>query len=212
LLTSGWRSPAYSSSGARRVLWRRPTLPPPRPQSPPRRALAPQRRTPAPPRRTQAPPRCAPPLSRAAWRRTLPHPPQATSPLPPPQPWVRGALDPISRGELVPHRSPPPPRPTRVLRSHRGGESLLLAQPKLLTLFPALSPPDSLLLLARRPLPLPPLRYAPARARGVGGSDCAASTAITCKGRVKLQVMTMPRRSIERRGEGIHSPTGRRGA
>jgi hypothetical protein len=43
LLTSGWRSPASSSLGARRALWLRPTSPPPHPQSPPRRALAPQR-------------------------------------------------------------------------------------------------------------------------------------------------------------------------
>jgi hypothetical protein len=50
------------------------------------------------------------------------------------------------------------------------------------------------------------------RARGVGGSDRAASTAITCKGRVKLRVTTMPSGSIERRGAGIHSPMGRRGA
>jgi hypothetical protein len=49
-------------------------------------------------------------------------------------------------------------------------------------------------------------------ARGVGGSDCAASTAITCKGRVKLRVTTTPRRSIEKRGAGIHSPMGRSGA
>jgi hypothetical protein len=31
-----------------------------------------------------------------------------------------------------------------------------------------------------------------ARARGVGGSDRAAFTAITCRGRLKLQVMTTP--------------------
>jgi hypothetical protein len=59
-LTSGWRSPASSSLGARQALWLQPTLPPPHPQSPPRRALAPQRHA-------QAPPRCAPLLSRAAW-------------------------------------------------------------------------------------------------------------------------------------------------
>jgi hypothetical protein len=49
--------------------------------------------------------RCASPLSWAAWWRALP-------PLPPPRLWARGAQDPTSRGELVPHRSPPPPRPT----------------------------------------------------------------------------------------------------
>jgi hypothetical protein len=51
-----------------------------------------------------------------------------------------------------------------------------------------------------------------ARARGVGGSDRVASTTITYKGRVKLRVTTTHRGSIERRGAGIHSPTGRRGA
>jgi hypothetical protein len=51
-----------------------------------------------------------------------------------------------------------------------------------------------------------------AQARGVGGSDCATSTTITYKGRVKLRVTTTPRRSIEKRGAGIHSPMGRRGA
>jgi hypothetical protein len=56
-------------------------------------------------------------------------------------------------------------------------------------------------------------RYAvSARARGVGGLDRVASTAITCKGRVKLRVTTMPHGSIERRGVGVHSPMGRRGA
>jgi hypothetical protein len=56
-----------------------------------------------------------------------------------------------------------------------GEEPLLLAQPELLTpLFPVLLLPDPLLLLARRPLLLPPLRRARARARGVGGSDRAA--------------------------------------
>jgi hypothetical protein len=76
----------------------------------------------------------------------------------------------------------------RVLRSPEGGEPLLLTQPELLApLFPTLPSPDPLLLLARRPLLLPPLRRARARARGVGGSDRAAFTAITCRGRVKVQ-------------------------
>jgi hypothetical protein len=45
-------------------------------------------------------------------------------------------------------------------------ESLLLAKPVfLIPLFPALPPPDPSLLLARRPLLLPPLR----RARAVSG-------------------------------------------
>jgi hypothetical protein len=51
-----------------------------------------------------------------------------------------------------------------------------------------------------------------ARARGVGGSDRAASTTITCEGRAKLRVTPTPRGSIARRGAGIHSPMGRRGA
>jgi hypothetical protein len=46
----------------------------------------------------------------------------------------------------------------RILRSRQGRESLLLAQPELLTLlFPALPLPDPLLLLARRPLLFSPL-------------------------------------------------------
>jgi hypothetical protein len=61
LLTSGWRSPASSSLGARRALCLRLTSPPPHPQTPPRSE-------PAPPRR-------APPLSWTACRRALPHPP-----------------------------------------------------------------------------------------------------------------------------------------
>jgi hypothetical protein len=52
----------------------------------------------------------------------------------------------------------------RVLRSRRGRESLLLMQPELLTpLFPALSSPDPLLLLVRRPLLFLPLRRTHAR-------------------------------------------------
>jgi hypothetical protein len=51
-----------------------------------------------------------------------------------------------------------------------------------------------------------------ARARGVGGSDPVASTAITCEGRMKLCVTTTPHESIDRRGAGIHSPKGRGGA
>jgi hypothetical protein len=77
----------------------------------------------------------------------------------------------------------------RVLRSCRGGESQLLAQPELLTsLFPAFSSPNPLLLLARHPL----LRRARARARGMGGSDRAAFTPITYRGRVKLQITRCP--------------------
>jgi hypothetical protein len=70
----------------------------------------------------------------------------------------------------------------RVLRSCQGGESQLLAEPKLLTpLFPVLPPPDPLLLLARRPLLLPPMRRARGGARGVGGSDRVAFTVTSCK-------------------------------
>jgi hypothetical protein len=54
----------------------------------------------------------------------------------------------------------------RILRGRRGRESLLLAQPEFLVpLLPALPPPDPSLLLARRPLLLPPLRP---RALGLG--------------------------------------------
>jgi hypothetical protein len=120
---------------------------------------------------------------------------------------------------LPPHGESPPPIALillvrrRVLRSRWGGEPQLLAQPKLLTpLFPALSSPDPLLLLAHHPLLLPPLCRVHAQARGVGGLDHAVFTAITCRGRVKLRVMTTPHESIDRRGAGIHSPKGRGGA
>jgi hypothetical protein len=67
---------------------------------------------------------------------------------------------------------------------------MLLAQPELLiSLFPSPDPP---LFLARHPLLLPPLRRARARARGVGGSDRAASTAITCEGRAKFESRRHP--------------------
>jgi hypothetical protein len=51
-----------------------------------------------------------------------------------------------------------------------------------------------------------------ARARGVGGSDREAFTAITCRERVKLRVTTTPHKSMDRKGTGTHSPKGRRGA
>jgi hypothetical protein len=60
---------------------------------------------------------------------------------------------------------------------------MLLGQPEHLTsLFLALPSPDPLLLLARRLLLLPPLRRARAQARGMGWSDRATFTAITCRG------------------------------
>jgi hypothetical protein len=84
---------------------------------------------------------------------------------------------------------PPPPSLSllllvrrRVFRSRRGGESLLLVQPKLLTsLFPVPPSSDSLLLLPSRPLLLPPLCHARARARGVGGSDYAKFAVTRCR-------------------------------
>jgi hypothetical protein len=64
----------------------------------------------------------------------------------------------------------------RILRGHRGRESLLLAQPEFFVpLLPPFPPQDPSLLLARRPLLLL-LRRARARARGVGGSDHVAFT------------------------------------
>jgi hypothetical protein len=70
----------------------------------------------------------------------------------------------------------------RVLLGPRRGEPLLLAQPELLApLLPVLPSPDAPLLLAGRPLLLPPLRCARARDRGMGGSDRAAFTALICK-------------------------------
>jgi hypothetical protein len=175
LLTSGWRSPASSSLGARPALWLRPTSPPPHPQSPPQHA--------------PTPPRCALHLLWNAWRRELQRPPQALAPPPPPRLLARGrrlpplgeSSSPITLLLLFLVRR-------RVLRSRRGRESLLLALPELLTLlFPALLSPDPLLLLARRPLLLPPLRRARARARGVGESDRAVFTVTICRGRAKDQ-------------------------
>jgi hypothetical protein len=76
----------------------------------------------------------------------------------------------------------------RVLRSRRGGESLLLMQLELLVVpFPVLPSSDPFLLLARRPLLFPPLRRARARARGVGRSDRAAFTVTSCRGGAKGQ-------------------------
>jgi hypothetical protein len=49
-------------------------------------------------------------------------------------------------------------------------------------------------------------------ARGVGGSDRAAFTAITCRERVKLRVTMTPHESMDRKGMGTHSLKGRRGA
>jgi hypothetical protein len=176
LPTSGWRSPASSSSRARRALWPQPTSPPSHLQTPPRRAPAPTR--------------CAPPHPWTTWRRALPRPPQTLAPPPPPRLSVRGAWAPTSRGEPAPRRSLPPLPTTSplILRGRRGRESLLLTQPELLILlFPALPPPDPLLFLACCPLLLPLLRRARARARGVGGSDHAASTVTICGGRMKDQ-------------------------
>jgi hypothetical protein len=93
-----------------------------------------------------------------------------------------GARAPTSRGEPAPRRSPPPlPRSTTSTPRSPGGESLLLAQPKLLiSLLPALLPPDPSLLLTRRLLLLLALSRARARARGVGGSDRATFTVTLC--------------------------------
>jgi hypothetical protein len=56
-----------------------------------------------------------------------------------------------------------------------GGESSLLTQPVLLALLlPALSPPDSPLLRARRPLLLPPMRGAGGRPRPGASADLIA--------------------------------------
>jgi hypothetical protein len=64
----------------------------------------------------------------------------------------------------------------RVLRSHQGRVSLLLAQLELLTpLFPTLLSPDPILLLAHRPLLFPPLRRARAWARAWAGQTARRS-------------------------------------
>jgi hypothetical protein len=81
-----------------------------------------------------------------------------------------------------PHHSLFPPPLTRSSPASLGGEPLLLAQPVLLTLLlPALPPPDSPLLPARRPLLFPSPRGAGSRqSSGCRRSDCAASTVTPC--------------------------------
>jgi hypothetical protein len=148
LLTSRWRNLASSSSRVRqRLLWR-PSSPPQRPQTHPRRSLAPLR--------------CARPPLLTARRWAPPRPPWAPAPPPPQRPLATGAEDPISRGGGCPLSLPSSPSSDDEFSGVAGGrESILLAQPVLLIpLFPALPPPDFLLLLARRPLLLPSLHGA----------------------------------------------------
>jgi hypothetical protein len=162
LPTSGWRSPASSSSRARRALWPRPTSPPSHSQTPPRRTPAPSRRV--------------PPLPWTAWRQALPRPPQTLAPLPPPRLSVRGRGLPALGGSLPPVALFLLLSRRRVLRGCWGRKSLLLSQPELLILLlSALPPPDPILFLARRQLLLllPPLR----RARGLGLGAWADRTA-----------------------------------
>jgi hypothetical protein len=79
-------------------------------------------------------------------------------------------------------------------------------------LFPTLLPSDPLLLLARHPLLLPPLRLAHAPGLGAWAGRTARRARRPYEGRVKLRVTPTPRGSIARRWAGIHSPTGCRGA
>jgi hypothetical protein len=51
-----------------------------------------------------------------------------------------------------------------------------------------------------------------ARARGVGGSDRAAFTALICKEQAKLQDTPTPGEPVEQGEAEVHSPTGRLGA
>jgi hypothetical protein len=116
-------------------------------------------------------------------------------------------------GRVRPHRSPPP-RPTtstpkslaRIAPAARAAETPHSFVPGALVTgssSPSCTPP------ALAPASTPRART---RARGVGGSDRAVFTAITCRRRVKLRVTTTPHESIDRRGAGIHSPKGRGGA
>jgi hypothetical protein len=127
------------------------------------------------------PPRRAPPLSWAAWRRSLPRPPQALSPPPAPRLLARGAQLPTSRRELVPHRSPPRCPTTSTPKSPGKRVPAARAAGTPHSLVPALPSLDPLLLLARRLLLFPLLRRARARACGVGGSDRAAFTVTSCR-------------------------------
>jgi hypothetical protein len=183
LLTSRWRSPASSSSRARRALWWRPR----RHCRAPRRLRDARRPFYRPPGGGRFPGACSSTTSAALGE---------------------GAQAPTSQGGL-------PPvafflfslSQQRVLRGHQGREPLLLAQPIFLVpLFPALPPPDPSLLLACRPLLLPPLRRAHADSghgrvgpRGVHGHPML--------GRAKCQNCSGASRRNKRKGE----PTHRRG-
>jgi hypothetical protein len=169
-------------------LWPRPTWPPPHPQSPPRCA-------PVPPRR-------ASPLSWAAWWRTLPRPPQALSLLPPPRPWARGAQAPNSRGELAPHRPPPPRRPTTSILKSPGRRAPAACAAKT----PHSSVPGALTagLRAARSCSRRCAARVRAQARGVGGSDRATSTVTSCWRWVKAQITPAPHgQVVEEWTEGL---------
>jgi hypothetical protein len=168
LLTSRRRSRASSSSRVQRTpLWR--LSPPPRhPQTPPKHA-------PALPRR-------APLLPRTARWRVLPRPPRAPAPLPPLQLLATGVEVSTSRGEPTPRCFLLLPLPTtRTPRSP--GEKVLAARaagtprPAVPGAPAAGSSAPSCALPALAPFTEP---RACARAQGVGGSDCVASTATLC--------------------------------
>jgi hypothetical protein len=102
----------------------------------------------------------------------------------------------------------------RVLRSCRGGESQLLVQPKLLSpLFPSLLSPDPLLLLARRPLLLPPLRRTRALGLGVwAGLTTRRSRSRAAGNKRKVRTRRRVAREWRERKRGPYSPAGPQGA
>jgi hypothetical protein len=199
--TLGWRIPVTSSSGSRRTLCPPPAWPPPHPRSSQQHA--------------PAPPRCVSPLSWAAWRREHPRPPQALSPLPPPRLWARGVKAPTSRGEAVPHRSPPPPpRPTtstpkslgRRVPATRAAEtphSFVPGAPVAGSSSPSCAPP------APTPAATPRAR---ARARGVAGRTARHSRSRAAGNKQKVRPHWRVAREQQGRRRKLYSPADPRGA
>jgi hypothetical protein len=101
-----------------------------------------------------------------------------------------------------------------VLRSHRGGESQLLAQPELLTsLFSALPSPDPCLLLARDPLSLPSLRRACALGLGAWvGRTARRSRPSPAEGEWNSGLRRCSTNQWTEEGREPYSPAGPRGA
>jgi hypothetical protein len=154
----------------------------------------------------------APLLWTARWRALL-RPPWAPA-LSPPLRLPVGAWAPTYRGEPVPRRLPPlPPPTTNLLMSpeervpaSRAAETPHFAVPGAHAAgaaSPSGAPPSLALVVVPR---------VHAQARGVGGSDRAASTAATCEEWAKLQITPTPREPTAQEEAEVHSLMGRPGA